>query len=55
MESEQKHVWICEDCRFEVEFRQPELSQDDPRSEQNEGKNCPICGFPMYFDSVEDF
>jgi hypothetical protein len=47
-----KHVWECESCGKKVLFRQPELPQENPRSEQNEDKTC-SCGGHMYFDELE--
>jgi hypothetical protein len=41
------HVWECEDCGKLIRFRQPELPEDDPNSEQNEDKECPVCGGVM--------
>jgi hypothetical protein len=52
--AETKHCWICEDCPRVIMFRQPELPDEDPRSEVNDDKDCPTCGEPMYFEEVED-
>lgn len=49
-----KHQWICDDCGYDVEFRQPELPGDDRRSEQNEDRLCPRCGEEMYFDEIPE-
>lgn len=47
-----KHEWECEKCGRTVMFRQPELPEDDHRSECQESKSCSYCGGDMYFDEV---
>ena len=46
-----KHEWKC-DCGEVVPFRQPELPQDNYKSEQNENNVCLDCDDDMYFDEV---
>jgi len=48
-----KHEWLCDNCGNSIPFRQPELPEDEYRSEMNETKKCPKCGDTMYFDEVE--
>lgn len=48
-----KHEWECEDCGEKVMFEQPELHGDHRESEQNEDKECIVCGGEMFFEEVE--
>ncbi len=48
------HQWECDECGEEVLFHQPELPQDNPHSEQNESKQCPLCEGDMFFDELYD-
>ena len=54
MAETKNYAWECSGCWRVIPFRQPVLPDDDPAAEQNEDKDCPECGKPMYFDEVND-
>lgn len=48
------HYWLCEECAYTIDFEEPELPQDDPRSEQNDDRQCPLCDAEMFYDEYLD-
>ena len=55
MSEKLKHEWECGYCGHNIPFRTPELPGNDPRSEMNEDKTCPICRRDMYWGEEEPY